>query len=241
MNTIKIASGSTRLIAHRGVSGLETENTMAAFIASVNRSYYASECDVHLTKDGVMVISHDGTIARVSNYKDVIANHTYHSLSSKCLNDVNTKEERLDLRVPTLRDVLYLHQRYEKNLVIELKDPWDERELEAFHQLLDDAAMLPHVTVISFLKQDLLDMRELDATLPLSLLTGADASKDLADCYAHNLGLDIHHSGVTASLVKDFHDHGLTVNCWTVNDPVRASELIALGVDFITTNILESD
>ena len=43
MDTIKIHSGSTRMIAHRGLSGLETENSIPAFVAAGNRSYYGVE------------------------------------------------------------------------------------------------------------------------------------------------------------------------------------------------------
>ena len=43
MDTIKINRGNTRMIAHRGVSGLETENSIPAFVAAGNRSYYGVE------------------------------------------------------------------------------------------------------------------------------------------------------------------------------------------------------
>ena len=45
MDTIKIDSGSTRMIAHRGLSGLETENSIPAFVAAGNRGYYGVETD----------------------------------------------------------------------------------------------------------------------------------------------------------------------------------------------------
>ena len=54
------------MVAHRGLSGLETENTQCAFVAAANRSYYGIETDVHVTKDGRYVISHDGNLSRVS-------------------------------------------------------------------------------------------------------------------------------------------------------------------------------
>ena len=60
MDTIRIEKGSTRMVAHRGVSGLEKENTMAAFVAAGNRSYWGVETDVHRTSDGKMVVIHDG-------------------------------------------------------------------------------------------------------------------------------------------------------------------------------------
>lgn len=52
MDTIKIDKNNVKLIAHRGVSGIERENTAAAFVAAGNRSYYGIETDVHVTKDG---------------------------------------------------------------------------------------------------------------------------------------------------------------------------------------------
>lgn len=49
-NTIKIANkGNAKFVAHRGVSGLECENTAAAFIAAGNRTYYGTETDIYRT------------------------------------------------------------------------------------------------------------------------------------------------------------------------------------------------
>ena len=59
MDTIKINRKNSKIIAHRGVCGLETENTAAAFIAAGNRSYYAIETDVQVTADGEFVVMHE--------------------------------------------------------------------------------------------------------------------------------------------------------------------------------------
>ena len=66
MNTKKFNSLNTSVIAHRGLSGIERENTCPAFIAAGNRSYFGIETDVHVTKDGQFVIIHDETTERVS-------------------------------------------------------------------------------------------------------------------------------------------------------------------------------
>ena len=66
-NTIKINSKRTKIIAHRGVSGLECKNTNAAFIAAGNRSYFGIETDVHVTADEKFAIIHDDNTKRVSN------------------------------------------------------------------------------------------------------------------------------------------------------------------------------
>ena len=52
MNTIKFDKKNVKVIAHRGVSGLERENTCASFVAAGNRSYYGIETDIHKTMDG---------------------------------------------------------------------------------------------------------------------------------------------------------------------------------------------
>lgn len=65
-NTEKVNLANVQMIAHRGVSGLERENTNAAFIAAGNRSYYGIETDVHRTKDGHYVIFHDDNMLRLT-------------------------------------------------------------------------------------------------------------------------------------------------------------------------------
>ena len=59
MDTIKFEKRQVRMVAHRGLSGIERENTCPAFIAAANRSYYGVETDVHVTQDGQFVILHD--------------------------------------------------------------------------------------------------------------------------------------------------------------------------------------
>ena len=65
-DTIKIEKASCKIVAHRGLSGLEKENTAVSFIAAGQRSYFATECDIHLTKDHQFVICHDDNLNRVA-------------------------------------------------------------------------------------------------------------------------------------------------------------------------------
>ena len=51
MDTIKINKKNVKMVAHRGLSGIETENTSSAFVAAGNRSYFGIECDIHVTKE----------------------------------------------------------------------------------------------------------------------------------------------------------------------------------------------
>ena len=65
MDTVKLENKTVRMVAHRGLSGLEKENTCAAFVAACNRAtYFGVETDVHRTADGQFVIFHDDNTAR---------------------------------------------------------------------------------------------------------------------------------------------------------------------------------
>ena len=88
MNTFKIKKRNTKMIAHRGLSGLEKENTISAFVAAGNRSYYGIECDVHKTKDGIFVIIHDDNTKRISCVDKKISECTYEELLQVNINDV---------------------------------------------------------------------------------------------------------------------------------------------------------
>ena len=70
MNTIKLKYyGNTKMIAHRGLSGLYVENTLGAFKAAGKSGYYGIESDVHVTLDGKFIIFHDNTTKRLSPIK----------------------------------------------------------------------------------------------------------------------------------------------------------------------------
>ena len=65
MDAIRINRKQARMVAHRGLSGIELENTCAAFVAAGNRDYWGIETDVHQTADGKYIIFHDDNTGRV--------------------------------------------------------------------------------------------------------------------------------------------------------------------------------
>ena len=83
MNTIKIDNKQVLMIAHRGVSGLEIENTCPAFIAAAVKTYYGIETDVHVTKDGRYLICHDDNILRVTGVDMIIEESNYEDLKKQ--------------------------------------------------------------------------------------------------------------------------------------------------------------
>ena len=120
MNTIRFNKGNVKLVAHRGLSGIETENTCAAFIAAGNRDYFGIETDTRLTADGKFILMHDDTTTRVSGVELTVAECNYAALRSISLKEKNG-QPRGDLRIASLEEYFRLCARYEKVCVLELK------------------------------------------------------------------------------------------------------------------------
>lgn len=240
MNTIKIADKkNTLMVAHRGLSGIERENTCAAFVAAGNRSYFGIECDIHRTVDGGYVIIHDYNTERVAIDKLVVEESTYDTLRSLRLTDKNGERTRSDLRIPSLGEYISICKKYEKVAVLELKKLLEEADVEAIVKEVERLDYFEDTIFISFNYESLEILKKLrpEARAQFLISTFDD---DLIDrLLACGLDLDIHYKALTAENVALCHEKGIKVNCWTVDDPAEAEKLIGYGVDYITSNILE--
>ncbi|MCJ1479249.1 hypothetical protein MMC13_007934 [Lambiella insularis] len=87
-------------VAHRGYKAKHPENTMGAFRGAVAAGADAIETDVHLTKDGVVVLSHDGTLERCYGKKARIIDCNWEEVSG--LRTLREPHEAM----PRLRDLL---------------------------------------------------------------------------------------------------------------------------------------
>ena len=239
MNTIKIDKKNTRLIAHRGLSGLERENTSAAFIAAGNRSYYGMETDIHLTKDNVFVISHDSNTRRVSPFTQEIKDTNYNDLAKIDYYELESNVTKPYLKMPTLKEYLEISKKYEKHCVIELKPLYSIKELKKLLKEIKEILSLDDVTIIAFDLKNILRLRKLDEKIKIQYLA-SKFSDDLIDiCTKNNFGIDIHYAALTKEVIKKFKDNNIIINAWTVNSKEVAIDLIDSGIDFLTTNILE--
>ena len=111
------------MVAHRGLSGIERENSLSAFVAAGNRDYFGMECDVHVTKDGKYLIFHDDTTGRICEKDFRIEETDFEELSHLRLL-ASGKEGVYDRAhlIPTLKEYLEACARYQKVAVIELKN-----------------------------------------------------------------------------------------------------------------------
>ena len=242
MDTIRIDSANTRMIAHRGLSGLERENTYPAFVAAGNRSYFGIETDVHKTADGEFVIIHDETTTRVSGgkYSINVEENGYNAISEIVLPDLDGSTTRNDIRIPLLADYIKICKKYEKVCVLELKNAFETEDIEKIVEIIKGENYLENVIFISFVLENCINLRPLVPNNDIQFLTEEKVTDELIDLLVeHKFNLDISYKRLTKEVVDRLHSQGILVNCWTVNEKADGEALSGMGVDFITTNILE--
>ena len=161
MNTIKIDKKQTKLIAHRGLSGIEVENTNAAFVAAGNRSYYGIETDIHRTSDGNFVIGHDDNYERLSGEKIFLGEHTLSELGDVIFFDKDGVKDRTDLRPSRLENYLKIVKKYEKHAVLELKSDFTDEEIAKIVEIVKGYDYLESTTFISFIYENLAKIKKL--------------------------------------------------------------------------------
>ena len=242
MNTKKFNSLNTRVIAHRGLSGIERENTCPAFIAAGNRSYFGIETDVHVTKDGQFVIIHDETTERVSlgKYNINVEESDYSSIKDMVLPDLDSSFNRQDIKIPLLSEYIKICKKYDKICVLEVKNPFTQ---ENIIRLVDEIRALDYLESVIFISFDFNNCLMLRKLLPnnkIQWLTFEEITPEVIDRLVNNkLDLDAHYQRLNANLIKELHSKSIEVNAWTCDNKDEAEALAQAGIDFITTNILE--
>ncbi len=237
-DTIRIPDhGKTKMVAHRGVSGLECENTAAAFIAAGNRSYWGVETDIYRTIDRQFMCNHDGRTGRICETDLVIEKSTFDALRALRLKDVDGKSDRAEIRLATPAEYRKICEKYGKVCVPELKSNFTLDEISQILEIF--GGYLDKTVFIAFNIANLDLVRQLRPEQTVQFLTGS-WNDGLPEMLAERkMDLDIAWPALTEERVKACHERGILVNCWTVDDPAKAEELISWGVDYITSNILE--
>ena len=241
MDTLHLQAPKPRMIAHRGLSGIELENTCSAFVAAGNRSYFGIETDVHVTADGQYIIIHDDSTKRVGLDDLTVENSTYETLRSLRLCDKDGKRGRKDLVLPSLSEYIQICKKYEKISVLELKNHMQPKDIDGIIAVIQAEGWLEHTIFISFDLPNMIYVREkLPDQKAQYLIEGNPDWQTVLDALnRYSLDLDIHYKLLTPERINDIHKAGKEVNVWTVNQLEDAKRLSDWGVDYITTNIIE--
>ncbi len=240
MNTIKFnGKKNIKMIAHRGVSGLETENTCPAFVSAGVKSYFGIETDVHITLDKKHILCHDDDLQRIAGVDMVIRESNFDDLRVIQLRDIDEKTERKDLFLPSLAEYLSICKKYVKEAILELKEEMKEEDVCAIAESVKAHDMFESTTFISFSRQNLLFLRGYAPNAKAQYLSCSCEEEEVGFMIENRFGGDVRHDTVTKEFVDKMHEHSLLVNAWTVNTLEDAERLAECGVDMITTNILE--
>ena len=239
MNTVKFEKGRALAVAHRGLSGIERENTNAAFVAAGNRSYYGIETDIRRTADGRFVVCHDSTLARVAGENITAEEVSMELLQSVVLFDKDGTKDRADLRPCTLENYISICKKYEKHCVLELKSHFTDEETERYINIIKELGYLSEVTFISFYYENLEKIRKLVPCQSAQFLFNEFTEEIISDVIRDGFDVDVYYKALNEEIVERLHSAGIKINCWTVDDKETAEKLAKWGVDFITTNILE--
>ena len=221
----------TLVIAHRGASGYRPENTLAAYELAVGQRADMIEIDLHLTRDGRIVVTHDEDLAGLGGHGE-IADASYA--------DVRALDAGGGLRVPDFDEVLAgFGARIPFNLELKQSGRGPYRGLEAETLKRVEARDLLGVTLFSSFYDPVLgELRESSPAARIGVLVSPRAPERWLE-RAERFGaeaVNLHVSLATSEAVATAHRAGLAVNVYTVDDPAVMQRLIEDGVDGIFTN-----
>jgi len=242
------------VFAHRGGAALRPENTMVAFDHGLSLGADGLELDVHLSRDGVVVVHHDDTLDRTTSAHGPIAARTADELAAvdagyRFTPDAKVRAPQYPFRgqqigIPRLRAVLERHR--QARVIIELKTP----EAELAHRTIDDvraAGALERVVLGSFHWRALNAARRYEPRIP----TGAASEETRWALYRSRLRWPLgrtkyrefqvpERAGTTVIVTPQFiahaHRAGLPVRIWTVDDRADMLRLLEWGADSVISD-----
>jgi len=239
MDTVKFNENKgVLMVAHRGVSGLERENTCPAFLVAGAKSYYGIETDVHVTADGEIIVFHDDSLKRLLDVDKRVEECTFSYLRSLRLKDFNGKVQK-GLFLPTLEEYIDICKRYQKVAVLELKNPMQKQYIAKIVNVIKSLDMLENTIFISFAGENLVELKREYPTAKAQFLFCDATEQNLQFMVDNGLDADIYYKKLTKEYADLLKSNGIKINCWTVDNLQDATALQSLGVDFITSNILE--
>ncbi len=212
---------------HRGLSGEQPENTLAAFGAAVAANFPAVELDLRTTKDGQLVILHDAGLERTTDGRGRVESLTYREVHSF---------DAGGGKVPLLSDLFTMLKAWDGLYNLELKA---QSAAKPTVDLVRRFHLAPRIQISSMDPKALSEVHHLAPDIKRGLIClGPPDEADVAT--AQDTGctwLNVDHDFIDApDEVEGWQKAGMRVAAWTVNDVARAKALVAMGVECIITD-----
>lgn len=236
-----------KIISHRGANKYTPQNTLHAFRKAVEIGTDGFETDVHITKDGKIVLCHNYTIDETSTGKGEISTKTLEELKRYDFGSYFNKRFE-NTEIPTIDEFLeYVSTTDIDVLNIEIKSP-KENETAIVRETVravKEHGLFDKLLISSFDPKLLVEAKQIDPACKTGFLYAPNRLITLkvfwrAVAFAKSINADAIHPQflfVNEKLVKDAHKAGIMVNPWTVNDPIFIEKMIKCGVDGIITDL----
>jgi len=226
-------------IAHRGASSFAPENTRSAFHKAVELRADFLECDVHLSKDGELVIMHDAKIDRTTNGSGYIKDYTLAELKALDAGGRFSKEFQGE-SIMTLNELL--EEFYDKaGLLIELKDPKNYPGIEEkIVSLLSNYDDVSSIIIQSFDVESMRKIHKLVPDIEVAVLIQPSESlltaKKLDELTSFASYINFNVSFLNKRMVDSVHERGSKVLVWSKKDKRLVSKAQKFGVDGIISD-----
>lgn len=226
-----------QIIAHRGASYLAPENTVAAAELAWTLGADAVEVDIHLSKDGHIMVNHDKDTERTANEQYKIKDTKVAQLRKLDVGSFKDPKYKGE-KIPYLNEIIATVPAGKK-LFIEIKS--GTAVLPVLKDIIRKGGKEDQMVVISFDKDAVTEGKKLMPQTPFYWLRGNFEEYSLEEVIQiakqNNLdGLDLSYRLITPELMQRMEKAGLGVYAYTVNDVEIAQKLAALKVDGITTD-----
>ena len=252
MNEKNFLNPLPRVVAHRGDSINYPENTLPAFISAVKMDIDVVETDIHITKDGELVIWHDPTLEIYRNGSGRIESHTLAELKELDAGYTFTKDggktfpfRGKGVQICTLSEALEACPEQRFNIDLKSKDI---KIVDAFIKTIREHNAQNRVCGASFHLSNLKELRKKAPDI-LTSITTLEVIPILLRQKLHILPKSFNRKiifqiprsqwgikVVTPDFVKQMHKRGAIVMVWTINDEASMRELFAMGVDSVMTD-----
>jgi glycerophosphoryl diester phosphodiesterase len=242
-----------RLIAHRGLSALAPENTLAAMQAAVDLGVYGLESDISVSADGVFFLMHDNTLGRTTDVAGVFPERiddpaetfTWSELSRlDAANGFDGSAEFTGEPIPTLKAVLQKIKKNNLHFIYDLRipaagHPYSSRTLELCLDEIQAGGVAGNTWVLA--KPG--EIARIRSTLPDAILAAEIGYKDTPpspESLASD-GYSVVNSvyGLSSGMIQAYRKAGLWVNLWVVDEPWQFSRLWLAGADSVATGDIQ--
>lgn len=218
------------IIAHRGASGVEPENTLLAFETAVEMKADAIELDVQLSKSKEVMVFHDTKLKRRTGEKG--------KLKKKKLAELRKLDAGKGQHIPTLKETLdHLDARIDLNIELKARKTAVPTALLIQNCIRTGCWKAENFFISSFYYKELRRFHELCPEIPVSLLYNAKPKKLKKRVKSlQPVSVHLNVRKIKKKWIDLAHEHELKVYVWTVDDPQVAQVLYSDGVDGFFTN-----